>query len=171
MNYAQITLYFLSRFEPNLKNKVMKKVLSLWVILLTLVVIQFSCSKEEDNIVVPVVTPSIAGKWEFSKWGNVEADGTISNLEEYRHGCTSAKDNWNLTKEGDLTVQEYLNCDDAPGQSNYTYTYQNKILSYTNENSVASFTVVSLTATQLKVKSQNSRDRGYNYYEFQRKLN
>lgn len=148
----------------------MKKVLSLFVLLLMVVFIVSSCSKDESGSSLPIPAPSITGTWEFSKTGSIDSDGTVSNLSPYSHACTSKKDNWKLTTSGEMTTQEFGDCQDAPYTVNYTYNYQNKILSYSNGSAVGSWTVISVSYFQLKIKSTSRGGKlGNNYFEFTRK--
>lgn len=170
MNYANNMKLYLSSFESNLNDLIMKKVFSLFVLLLMIVFIVSSCSKEESTSAIPLPAPSITGTWVYSKTGSIGSDGTISNLSDYPHTCATKKDNWKLTVSGEMITQEFGDCQDDPYTENYTYNYQNKILSFSNENAFGSWTVISVSYTQLKIKS-TSRDGklGNNYFEFTRK--
>ncbi|MEL1240987.1 hypothetical protein [Flavobacterium flavipallidum] len=142
--------------------------------LLSVAFMNLSCSNDDEP------TNSIVGTWERSKTGYIDSNNEPYDVKDYEHGCTTNKDNWTFTENGNYTITEYYNCDSEPYTENFNYTLTDKILSYTSQSNEVvtmnnSFTIISLTATHLKVKqtnnklSKSTKDSSNRYYEFVRK--
>ena len=145
----------------------MKKVVQLCLLMVSLVLVTVSCSKDDAPVQIPVVVapPSIVGTWEFSKKGTW--DGTAGqNLQDYNHVCATRKDNWVFNAQANFSSFESGDCQDPVLESNYTYLIQDNVVTLTSTTgaNTSRFTIVELTATGLKISgSRNS------YFEFVRR--
>lgn len=151
----------------------MKKILSFCLLLLSISLSTVSCSKDDDQettIVIPPAAPSIVGTWEFSKRGNIDANNVVTNLQDYYHPCTQ-KDYLSFTQNGVMTDRYYSdNCVDFENNE-YQYTLTNSNLSFSNDFSVGSYTVLEISATTLKIRNPNSDGKAASgfYYELVRR--
>ena len=154
----------------------MKKALNLCLLLFCVALTNLSCSNDEET------KPSIVGTWEWSKRGSIGDDNIPYDITDYVNGCSSKKDNWIFTKEGIFKTTENGDCEDEPYTRTYNYTLEDGLLNYVNTNNDQdaveinpSYTVLSITATHLKLKKSSSKlaklekSSADQYFEFVRK--
>lgn len=155
----------------------MKKIICMLALALT----AFSCSKDED-------AATVVATWDRNQEGTIAADGTVSNLVNYGHDCTLEKDNFSFTSNGDFK-EEYLYPNSAveatPAKTTESTACENEFyigtyalngstltLTFTDEDNYNEvYEVVSLTATELKLKRKTSdlsrtTMSSVNYYTF-----
>jgi hypothetical protein len=138
--------------------------------LTALVMVFNSCSKDNEEATKPA---SIVGVWEFSQQGNIAADGTVSSLKAYNNGCPSEKDNFTFTSPNGFShktlfenksrlrsAEATLSAPDASscGSNLFTGTYPlsgENLTTIDNEYGTRNFVVISLSATELKLKQAN----------------
>lgn len=143
---------------------------------LALAFIALSCSKDEDSA-------SVVATWDRNQVGTIAADGTVSNLENYDHFCSSEKDNFAFTNNGIFKEEElYSNsvvevvkttestpCEVDENNGTYVLNGSTLTLTFTNDGTYdIVYEVISLSETELKLKraaSVKARD-SYNYYTF-----
>src|SRR5688572_27208136 len=128
----------------------MKKVSILFVSALALGMTFTSCNKDDDNA---AATPSLEGKWNFNKM-SVTHDGVTSpemDYEDNMPGCS--KDFIELKAGGIYNEGDYV--DDACTLEQYTGTWakNNNTVSVNTDGETDEFEIVSVTNTDLKVKS------------------
>lgn len=112
-----------------------------------------SCKDDDNTTTAPEVT--VAGKWNLVKSETFE-DGTLTNTEDLKPGSCNY-DYYDL-KSGGLKDEIYHNEDDNCATDNFpgtwSYSESNKYVTMidSDDNYTVVFQVVSLTATDLKVK-------------------
>ncbi len=149
----------------------MKKIICMLALALT----AFSCSKDED-------AATVVATWDRNQVGTIAADGKVSNLVNYEHDCTLEKDNFSFTSNGVFKVEELYNnsvevdksqlttCDSDEYNGTYALNGTTLALTYTDDVADEVYEVVSLTATELKLKKVANLKRttmsSTNYYTF-----
>ncbi|WP_396188704.1 lipocalin family protein [Flavobacterium sp.] len=109
-----------------------------------------SCSKEDDNL--REITPTLVGKWEFSKYVNYNAQNQ-EELTDYNHQCTTIKDFIQFDANGIMSDSySHSNCQAETGI--YTYIIENDVVRFYNGNTLAPYflKILSLTSSQVKVQ-------------------
>lgn len=148
---------------------------------LVLSFIALSCSNDEESI-------SIVGTWDINQQGFIAADGLLSDVSNSPHGCSAEKDNFSFTQDG-IFVREILysksasdkvknnkiaSCKSEEWPGSFTITGKIVNTIYSNGSSVGnqSYEILSLTATELKLKVNaktkkiSQVSRGENYITF-----
>lgn len=151
----------------------MKKIICMLALALT----AFSCSEDED-------AATVVATWDRSQVGTIAADGTVSNLVNYTHYCPSEKDNFSFTSSGVFKSEELednsapaktsesVACESYEDNGTYALNGSTLTLTFTDDGTYNEvFEVVSLTATELKLKRQASElsrttMSSANYYTF-----
>ena len=128
----------------------MKKLVLKSIFFLAIFAFTISCNKDDAPAPAAVVAPPLVGTWEFSK----EADMS-GNLVNYTHtaGCSKDKLTFNAT-----TVRDYVY--EIPSGSTSCvefgdilgYTRSGNTLTITDGQDVYTATILTLTATELKIK-------------------
>ncbi len=109
-----------------------------------------SCSKEDDNL--REITPTLVGKWEFSKYVNYNAQNQ-EELTDYNHQCTTIKDFIQFDANGTMN-DSYSNSNCQAETGMYTYVIENDVVKFYNGNTLAPYClkILSLTSSQVKVQ-------------------
>ena len=130
----------------------MKKIVLLFVSVLTLSLVSTSCSKDDEGS-----SASIVGKWQFSQEGIVV--GSTETLENYQHNtnCTS-KDNTEFKSDATVVSTFYEDTNCSVYTSSSSYTKNNNTLIITDAEGPQTVTIKELSATTLKVYEYDDED-------------
>lgn len=131
-------------FAVNYKNYQMKKIVLLFVSVLTLSLFSTSCSKDDDG-----EGASIVGKWEQSKEGFLVSGNEA--LVNYEHTAGCSKDNVEFKANGTAVNTNYYTADCLSESDSSTYTKNGATLTITDADGPYSFIVKELSATTLKI--------------------
>lgn len=121
-----------------------------FIFILNILMIGFvSCSKNDDN--ETVVAPTIEGKWQFTKEGEINNNQEI--LTDYQHtsGCTK---DYTEFLSGSVIKDHYFdnpNCQETIDTGAWSKNNNNLTLTYPGQSTV-NLEIVELTNTTLKVK-------------------
>ena len=128
----------------------MKNFISKSIFFLAIFAFAISCNKDDAPAPAAVVAPPLAGTWEFSKESDMSG-----NLVNYTHtpGCSKDK----LIISATTITDSYFQI--APGTTSCTefndavsYTRNANTLTITDGQDVYTATILTLTATELKIK-------------------
>lgn len=129
----------------------MRKFMLFFVSILSVVMFSVSCDDDDDNNVPPA--PSLVGTWIYSKEGTI-VDGT-EVLIDYQHTAGCAKDQTTFSSTGVIT-DVYYDSTDTPCEQftdEGTYTVSGSTITVNVDGINVTGEIVTLTATELKIKS------------------
>lgn len=122
----------------------MKKIITLVLVVFSV----FGCSKKEVS--EEITTPSIEGKWQFYKEGELVSGQEVLSLYEHSPGCTK---DYSEILGGGIIKDHYFNssCVESVDTGNWVKNNTTLTLTYPSE-SPTNLEILELTVTTLKVK-------------------
>jgi hypothetical protein len=141
----------------------MKKIIGIVLILASVLI---SCSKDDENA-------SIVGTWDKNQLGKISTDGTITDLTNHIHNCTTEKDNFTFVANGDFVIETLSNnavsTKEKSMESNtclsdiftgkFTVINNNDLyVAFSNNVSVGNgnYEIISVTNSELKLKVKST---------------